>query len=95
MVLPATGQVGARFVAERLRPTIMDMNIAHADSPHGIATISAGVCTFHGVQGEDADPLALVRQADALLYRAKAQGRNRVCSDLDITGLTPAPARAT
>lgn len=94
MILPATGQVGARYVAERLRLAILDLNIAHADNPHGIATISAGVSTFHGAPGEDDDPDAFVRQADALLYRAKAQGRNRVCSDLDNTDQAPAPPLA-
>lgn len=94
MILPATGQVGARYVAERLRLAILDLNIAHADNPHGIATISAGVSTFHGAPGEDDDPDAFVKQADALLYRAKAQGRNRVCSDLDNTDQAPAPPLA-
>jgi diguanylate cyclase (GGDEF)-like protein len=89
MVLPATGQVGARYVAERLRLAIMDLGIVHAENPSGVATISAGVCTFHGGPDEDDDPDAFLRRADTLLYRAKANGRNRVCSDLDNTGLPP------
>lgn len=80
VVLPATGQVGARYVAERLRLAIMDLGIAHAANPPGIVTISAGACTFHGRPGEDDDPESFVRQADALLYRAKAEGRNRVAA---------------
>jgi len=91
VVLPATGQVGARYVAERLRLAVMDLGIVHAGNPLGIATISAGACTFHGAPAEDDDPETFVRQADALLYRAKANGRNRVFSDLDSTGLPPAP----
>ncbi|MCC2971784.1 GGDEF domain-containing protein [Massilia sp. IC2-476] len=94
MILPATGQVGARYVAERLRLAVMDLGIPHADNPLGIATISAGACTFHGTPGENDDPEAFVMRADALLYRAKAQGRNRVCTDLDAVGIVPAPPLA-
>ncbi|RZA32902.1 MAG: GGDEF domain-containing protein [Lysobacteraceae bacterium] len=94
ILLPATGQVGARYVAERLRLTIMDLGIAHADNPLGIATISAGACTFHGTPASGDDPEAFVRQVDALLYRAKAQGRNRVVSDLDHANGAPVPPLA-
>ena len=80
VVLPATSEAGARYVAERLRLAIMALGIAHAGNPHGVVTISAGACSFHGKPGEDDDPDALVRQADALLYRAKAEGRNRVAA---------------
>jgi diguanylate cyclase (GGDEF)-like protein len=83
ILLPGTGQIGGRFVAERLRLAIMDLNIPHAENPAGIVTISAGVCTHHAHPGEAGDATLLVTQADALLYRAKAAGRNRVCSDLD------------
>ncbi|MFC0250605.1 sensor domain-containing diguanylate cyclase [Massilia consociata] len=94
VVLPGTGQVGARYVAERLRLAIMDLGVAHADNPPGVATISAGVCTLHATPAATGDPEAFVRQADALLYRAKATGRNRVCSDLDQTDAAPAPSLA-
>ncbi|WP_051933054.1 sensor domain-containing diguanylate cyclase [Massilia sp. BSC265] len=91
IVLPATGQVGARYLAERLRLTIMELGIAHADNPPGIVTVSAGTCTFHAAAGDNDDPEALVQRADALLYRAKAEGRNRVSTDLGNTGMAPPP----
>jgi diguanylate cyclase (GGDEF)-like protein len=94
ILLPATGQVGGRYVAERLRLAIMDLNIVHPENPAGIATISAGTCTFHPAPGEECDPESFVRQADALLYRAKAGGRNRVCSDLDNSGQAQPPSLA-
>ncbi len=94
MILPATGQVGARYVAERLRLAVMDLGIAHADNPLGTATISAGACTFRGAPGDNEDPETFVMRADALLYRAKANGRNRVCTDLDNTGAAPVPPLA-
>ncbi len=72
----------------------MDLNIVHAESPFGIATTSAGACTYHAAPGEDGSPESFVRQTDALLYRAKANGRNRVCSDLDSTGEAQAPSLA-
>jgi diguanylate cyclase (GGDEF)-like protein len=89
LILPTTGPVGARYVAERLRLAIMELAIAHADNPAGIVTISGGVCTFHGTSGDDTDSDRFVRQADALLYRAKAEGRNRICTNLDNSGLAP------
>jgi diguanylate cyclase (GGDEF)-like protein len=92
IVLPATGRVGARYVAERVRLAVTDLGIAHAEHPLGIATISAGVCTWHAGEGEDVDPDALVRRADALLYRAKANGRNRVCSELDVPNPAAEPS---
>lgn len=83
VVLPGTGPVGARYVAERLRLAVMELGIEHPDNPAGIATISAGAASFHPGPGEAGDPDLFVSRADALLYRAKADGRNRVCSDLD------------
>lgn len=87
VVLPATSEAGARYVAERLRLAVMELGIAHVANPHGVVTISAGACSFHGRPGEDDDPDAFVRQADALLYRAKAEGRNRVATDPGDSGL--------
>lgn len=90
VVLPATGQVGARYIAERLRLAVMDLGIAHAGNPPGVVTISAGVCTLHGTPDQDEELEGFVGQADALLYRAKAEGRNRVATDL-ATGGASAP----
>ena len=85
IVLPATGASGARKVAERMRVAIMALGIPHVGNPSGVVTISAGTHTYHARPGEEDTPEALVEQADALLYRAKAEGRNRVCSELDTT----------
>jgi diguanylate cyclase (GGDEF)-like protein len=83
VVLPGTGAVGARYVAERLRQAVLELGIDHPDNPVGSVTISAGAATFHGSPGETIAPDDFVSRADALLYRAKDTGRNRVCSDLD------------
>jgi diguanylate cyclase (GGDEF)-like protein len=89
VILPGTGAVGARYVAERLRLAILDLALPHADNQGGLVTISAGVRTFHPGSGDIGEPGEFVNQADALLYQAKAGGRNRVCGDLD--NIDPAP----
>lgn len=92
ILLPGTGAVGARYVAERLRLAILELGIEHADNPAGTATISAGAATFHASPGETGDRIAFITRADALLYRAKDTGRNRVCSDLDNAESADAPS---
>ena len=83
LLLPATGQVGARYVAERLRLAVLELGLPHAANAGGVVTISAGVHTFDGTTDTAGEAEAFVARADALLYRAKAGGRNRVCNDLD------------
>ncbi|MCD2517530.1 diguanylate cyclase [Massilia sp. G4R7] len=89
VLLPATGQVGARYVAERLRQAILELAIPHADNPGGVVTISAGVHTHQALPDEMTEAEDFVARADALLYRAKMGGRNRVCSDLDTVDAAP------
>jgi diguanylate cyclase (GGDEF)-like protein len=76
IVLPATCADEARRIGEALRCAIEALDIAHAKSATGHVTISVGIA----VQPERAacDPDALMRLADAALYRAKDAGRNRV-----------------
>jgi diguanylate cyclase (GGDEF)-like protein len=71
VVCPATGEAGAAVLAEKLRATF-----ANEDHPTvGRATISIGVATWRsGERAED-----VVGRADAALYQAKREGRNRVC----------------
>lgn len=65
-------EVGER-VAERLRCRVME----HEFKDVGRITISIGVATWPGGY---ASPEECVRRADEMLYRAKASGRNQVCS---------------
>ena len=56
-------------------------------------TISIGVSSF---PDDSLDPIELVEMADSALYRAKHEGRNRVCAYRDLTAeeaKRPLPAR--
>jgi diguanylate cyclase (GGDEF)-like protein len=71
---------GGEIVAEKIRAAVERANIPHEKSPNGILTVSLGVGTsFPGI---DKTPKELVALADKLLYKAKQEGRNRVCSEL-------------
>ncbi|MEG3193938.1 GGDEF domain-containing protein, partial [Lysobacter sp. D1-1-M9] len=76
-VLPDTGAEAGAQVAERVRSCVEDLDLD--DIAEGIqVTISIGVAELHPA---DADFKALVARADRALYRAKANGRNRVEPD--------------
>jgi diguanylate cyclase (GGDEF)-like protein/PAS domain S-box-containing protein len=67
VILPETGAEGAAATAERLRAGLA------ADGAQIPFTVSIGVAEAQG-----GDPDSLLRRADAALYRAKAEGRDRV-----------------
>lgn len=67
--------------AERIRARIEEQEfsvVRHGKrtETHHI-TISIGVAAF---PGDSSDPIELVEMADSALYRAKREGRNRVCA---------------
>jgi diguanylate cyclase (GGDEF)-like protein len=73
-LLPGTEQQHALWLAERLR-TAFEGTFHTAGGRTLSATVSVGIAV-----SDDAsvDLSALQKQADQALYRAKAQGRNRV-----------------
>ncbi|WP_286776638.1 GGDEF domain-containing protein, partial [Pseudomonas sp. UBA800] len=76
VLLPEMTIGDARNVAERLRRSLEDVASFH--SPIGLlpgVTISIGVAPMR--LNDDLD--SLINVADRALYRAKEQGRNRVC----------------
>jgi diguanylate cyclase (GGDEF)-like protein len=78
ILLPQVGADGAEVVAKRILDEIRLLQIPHKASSVGpLVTVSMGVAT--ALPDENADPSALIRAADALLYRAKETGRNRYC----------------
>ncbi|MFK3908588.1 diguanylate cyclase [Pseudomonas monteilii] len=77
LVLPNTSPGGARLVAEKLRQSVVALNIPHT-SPHANAclTVSIGLATHVPSIGSQCRQLILA--ADKGLYQAKADGRNQV-----------------
>ena len=72
----ASASVAQKQWADKLRQRIAEFPIVNAGTqPQGMLTVSIGVASFPDDAG---DPEALVRSADAALYRAKQSGRNRV-----------------
>jgi diguanylate cyclase (GGDEF)-like protein len=67
----------ARQVAQRLLAAIADGELEVGDGTVRI-TVSAGLATTAEFDGP-LDPGDLFKAADAALYRAKAEGRNRLC----------------
>jgi diguanylate cyclase (GGDEF)-like protein len=75
VILPNTPLEGAAKFAETLRQKIA-AQLHYAGEQRLAVTASLGVGAFNHLQIDDAD--ALLREADAALYRAKHAGRNRV-----------------
>jgi len=76
ILLPQLGSEGAEGVAHRLLDELAQLNLPHAASPTAPhLTVSMGLCSLvpRAAQGSD----ALFAAADALLYQAKAGGRNQ------------------
>lgn len=74
VILPRTGRQQAIMVAERLRCAVAALDLKDI-APDLHITISLGVAEW---QAQDAPLKNLLARADAGLYRAKANGRNRV-----------------
>ena len=83
MLLPNTDVAGATEVAERVRIAVEELNIPHRGSRCGQLTVSVGVATAYPSVHLGAKPL--VAEADANLYEAKRQGRNRVVAAPSVT----------
>ncbi|MDB5892767.1 MAG: hypothetical protein JWQ88_298, partial [Rhodoferax sp.] len=76
LLMPATHTDEARMMAQHCMNELAEADIAHAASPTAPSlTLSIGVAC--AVPDREFKPEALVDAADAALYRAKNQGRNR------------------
>ncbi len=75
LILPEVAMDCALTRAEQFREAVKHLNVSHLGESLGPITVSLGVATFpeHGKSGE-----SLLVVADAALYRAKSEGRDRV-----------------
>jgi diguanylate cyclase (GGDEF)-like protein len=75
LILTDSSLEDTRRRAEELRGGVKALDVRHGGVPVGPVSASLGVAVFpeHGVTAD-----ALVRAADAALYQAKAEGRDRV-----------------
>lgn len=76
LILPETGENGARIVAERIRGAVEKLDIPHVRSETAKhVTVSLGVVTVRPCNLES--PEEVLKLVDKALYEAKEQGRNR------------------
>jgi diguanylate cyclase (GGDEF)-like protein len=75
VLLPDTTKEQAELVAQRIRESVESCNTLNHQDKRIPITTSIGLA---GLQGTACNVEALMAQADAALYQAKQQGRNRV-----------------
>ena len=75
IILPMADIQATQARAERIRSKLRELTILHQGKAVGMVTVSVGVAELpqHGTA-----PRALLEAADAALYRAKREGRDRV-----------------
>ena len=76
IILPNTDSHKAAGLAEKIRQDVSKRKFVLRREETGV-TISAGVCSYSD-QMKDKDDL--LKRSDFLLYKAKKEGRNRVCA---------------
>ena len=75
VILPTADANAAHARAEQIQLRLRNLMVLHQGRPLGTVTASVGVASFplHGTS-----PQLVLDAADAALYRAKAEGRDRV-----------------
>jgi diguanylate cyclase (GGDEF)-like protein/PAS domain S-box-containing protein len=75
IILPMADLKATHARAQRICSKLRDLTVLHRGNPIGAVTVSVGVAALpeHG-----AEPRTLVEAADAAMYRAKKEGRDRV-----------------
>jgi diguanylate cyclase (GGDEF)-like protein len=83
VLLPGSRLEGALIVAERIRKSIEQLDIAHSASPTGRVTISIGIASVAPQRQVD-EPETVLRESEQALALAKASGRDciRTAEDL-------------
>jgi diguanylate cyclase (GGDEF)-like protein len=78
LILGETSLEGAIWVANHICQHVFERRIPHSASPFQYVTVSCGVTSV--IPHEDLSLTTLLKATDNALYRAKAQGRNKVVS---------------
>ena len=78
MLMPETDLERAAGIAERLRKVIETEPFRLPSADEMLVTVSIGVAAY---QGRGDSGTAMLKRADQALYRAKAEGRNRIALD--------------
>ena len=76
VALPETTLERALVPAERIRSLLAENTVTHADASF-VVTASIGISQY--VLGDTGE--TVLSRADQAMYRAKQEGRNRVCSE--------------
>jgi diguanylate cyclase (GGDEF)-like protein len=79
VLLPKISLASAQHIAETMCGEVNQLDIEHKASEQKRVTISLGVAAM--IPSLQDDPDALIKDADRMLYQAKADGRNRVVSE--------------
>jgi diguanylate cyclase (GGDEF)-like protein len=75
-ILPETEESGAIAVVTRMRNAVKALSIAHPSSEtEKHVTVSLGVASI--IPTSETSPMRLIEMADAAMYQAKSQGRDR------------------
>jgi diguanylate cyclase (GGDEF)-like protein len=79
IILPNSAAAGAAAVAERVRAAVVSAGMASGDAQSPVVTVSIGAAV--ATDPRHCTVQQLIHAADEALYRAKHEGRNRVCVD--------------
>lgn len=90
VILPTADLNSAHARAERIRSKLRELTVMHQGQSLGMITVSVGVANLplHGTSAKE-----VLEAADAALYRAKREGRDRVV-DAEVAAETDPPAGA-
>lgn len=93
ILLPDTDTAGAMIVADQIRKLISHKTIKNKNTGQnfGKITMSLGVAKITGAE----PAVDLITRADAALYLAKENGRNRIQSEFDLESAAPEMIKAT
>ncbi|WP_213881551.1 diguanylate cyclase [Pseudomonas sp. dw_358] len=86
VLLPDTTSTGASLMASEILAAISALGIEHSDHPLGVVTASAGIAASLP-KSDEITPAGMIKAADAFLYMAKNNGRNRWYSPMGNSAL--------